>query len=280
MTHDQIREMIRRANPVPDPLTLEPVDASVLEATQQGRMQMQTENQVEVGDQGAHRSRGPLVGIAAAVVVLLGGLIFLMTRNDTPVAQPAPNPTLLTIEMEFQPIEPGAYFADTDGDESSTLGGTFVIEGSGWQGLQPGAVKQPVDGGTYVSLLVAEVDEVGSPACDGNVPLAAATTAETLANQFAAAAGLTVRETLTTTTAFGHDGYHLVVELAAGCSRDIVWVGPTFGRYYQSAGQVIEFWFLDVEGTPVLVETSWWPESSEEEVAELSAVLDTLVITP
>ena len=57
---------------------------------------------------------------------------------------------------------------------------------------------------------------------------------------------------------------------------------PHFGgRYYHDPeGHVVEYWFLDVEDTPVMVEASWVPRPSEEEVAELQAVLDTLVITP
>ena len=44
---------------------------------------------------------------------------------------------------------------------------------------------------------------------------------------------------------------------------------------------MVEYWFLDVEGTPVMIEASWAPGSSpEEDVTELQDVLDTLVITP
>ena len=60
-----------------------------------------------------------------------------------------------------------------------------------------------------------------------------------------------------------------------------MWAGPIIGgRYYQDEGQLVEYWFLDVEGTPVMIEASWFPDSSEEDVAELEAVLGTLVITP
>ena len=46
--------------------------------------------------------------------------------------------------------------------------------------------------------------------------------------------------------------------------------GPTAERYYHDPeGQVVEYWFLDVEDTPVMVEATWVPSSSEEEVAEL-----------
>jgi hypothetical protein len=42
----------------------------------------------------------------------------------------------------------------------------------------------------------------------------------------------------------------------------------------------VEHWFLDVEGTAVMVEAFWFPSSPEEDVAELRNVINTLVITP
>jgi hypothetical protein len=51
-------------------------------------------------------------------------------------------------------------------------------------------------------------------------------------------------------------------------------------RYYQTPEQTIELWFLDVEGTPVLVEATRSASSAEADIAELEVVLDTLVITP
>ena len=79
---------------------------------------------------GPNRRRGPLVGIAAAAVILIAGLVLFLTRDNTPVAEPAPNATELT--DEFQPLAPGAYYADTDGNEETATRGTFVIEGDGW----------------------------------------------------------------------------------------------------------------------------------------------------
>ena len=81
-------------------------------------------------------------------------------------------------------------------------------------------------------------------------------------------------------TAFGHEGYYLIHEVPAGCDAEgILWTGAYYpGRNYHAEG--VEYWFLDVEGTPVMVEASWFPSSPEEDVAELRAVLDTLVITP
>ena len=100
-------------------------------------------------------------------------------------------------------------FVDTDGDEASSVGGTFVIEDSGWTSLPAGARKE--FGEDFVSLLVVQVDQVWSPVCGGGEPLAAGSTAEALANQVAAA-GFTIREALAPVTAFGHDGHHLAIE--------------------------------------------------------------------
>ncbi|MEX1125446.1 MAG: hypothetical protein WEE53_07245 [Acidimicrobiia bacterium] len=230
-----------------------------------------------------NRWRGPLIGIAAAAAILVAGLVFVLTRDNTPVAEPAPNATRLTMSMEFQPIDPGAYFADTDLLESTSLRGTFVIESNGWLGTAAGAMKSLVDDGPYIALFIAEVDRVWSSACEsGRTQQAAATTAEGLANQFVAA-GFTNTGALTPVSAFGHEGYHLATEVRPSCiSQDFtVWGGSNWdGRYYQTENQPLELWFLDVEGTPVLVEATWWPETPEEDVAELRTVLDTLVITP
>jgi hypothetical protein len=279
MTHDQIREMVRRVNPIPDPNMLETVDAPVL--TTERRMEMQTDDRVMVEDGGANRWRGPLIGIAAAAVILAGVAIFIATNAD-PVAEPAPNATELTLSMEFQPIDPGAYFADTDLDESTRVGGTFVIEGNGWTGLAAGALKSYGDeaDNNFVALLIAEVDTVWEPACDaGSTTQVAANTAEGLADQFVAA-GFTATGALTPVSAFGHEGYHLATEVSCVSDGFTVWAGPNRDYRSYGAGEHLEYWFLDVEGTPVLVEASWTAESPEEDVAELRAVIDTLVITP
>lgn len=144
----------------------------------------------------------------------------------------------------------------------------------------------PREGGEndpYVSLLVVEVDRVWEAPCDGGVSAPAGTTAKALGDQFAAMPDFITREGLTPVSAFGRDGYHLVLEVPGGCTggSSSVWTSPVWGeRYYEAEGQIVEYWFLDVEGTTVMVEANRVPESSEEDVAELRAALDSLVITP
>lgn len=226
------------------------------------------------------KGRGLLIGIAAAAVILIGGLIVINTGEDD-VATPAPNATQLT--GDFHPIAPGAYFVDTDVIASTTLRGTFVIETNEWDGFQNGFVD--IGDEIEASLLVLEVDRVWEAPCDGGAPSAAATSAKGLADQFAAMPGVNTVEGLTPVSAFGRDGYHLVLEVPESCNvvEPSIWSGAAFLfdiRTY-GKGDLVEYWFLDVEGTPVMVEaTQWYSRLSEEEMAELRAVLDTLVITP
>ena len=43
---------------------------------------------------------------------------------------------------------------------------------------------------------------------------------------------------------------------------------------------MVAYWFSDVEGTTVMVEEDHFPNTGDEDIAELRAVLDTLVLTP
>jgi hypothetical protein len=183
---------------------------------------------------------------------------------------------------EFMPIDPGAYYVDTDVDPATTPRGTFVIEGRGWSAFQAGATYSV--GEDNLLLIVAEPRGVGAPACgDSPVLKPAGSSAEEQANQFAAA-GFTLREAVTPVSAFGQNGYHLVVEVPPGCnsSGNEAWTGPNFGgRYYhQGPSQMVEYWLLDVEGTPIMVEASWMAVNTEEDQAPLRAAIDSLVITP
>ena len=74
MTPDQIDKLLRHANPVPDPTVLEPVDASDLLADRR-RVEMETEERVEVEGETETSRRGLILGIAAAVIAIIGALI-------------------------------------------------------------------------------------------------------------------------------------------------------------------------------------------------------------
>ena len=289
MTHDQVRDLVRRVNPIPDPSVLEAVDAPVLELERS--KDMQVDERPTADERRENRWRGPVIGIAAAAVILIAGLIYISTDRE-PVAEPAPN--AIELPGEEEPLAPGAYYADTDGNEETTTRGTFAIESSGWVSTGStgsGALREApggsIDSGAYVWLMVVEVDRVWEAPCAGGASAPAGTTAKALGDQFAAMPGFISREGLTPVSAFGHDGYHLVLEVPGDCTASAefnVWGGPTMERYYQVGGQIVDYWFLDVEGTTVMVEATRPPESNEEIVTELTAdldaLLDTLILTP
>ena len=285
MTHDQVRELVRRINPIPNPNELETVDVPV--PVLERSMEMQVDERPVAQEDRGNRWRGPLIGIAAAAVVLVAGLIYVTTDRD-PILAPAPN--AIELPGEGRTIAAGAYFADTDGSSETTTRGTFVIEGTGWYSAGNGPVKEgmSIDSGVYVWLSVGELDRVWEAPCAGGTSAPAGSTAKALGDQFAAMPGFITREGLTPVSAFGHDGYHLVLEVPADCTASEqynVWLSKNWGeRYYQVEGQIVEYWFLDVEGTAVMVEATRPPESGgptvSELTADLDAVLDTLVITP
>ncbi len=85
MTLDQIDQMLRQANPVPDLTALEPVEAPDL-LLDRRRVEMETEERVEVEGETEKSRRGLIFGIAAVVFVVIGALILFQQREQGPVA--------------------------------------------------------------------------------------------------------------------------------------------------------------------------------------------------
>ncbi|MGH8949314.1 MAG: hypothetical protein ACRDXF_10695 [Acidimicrobiia bacterium] len=228
--------------------------------------------------------RGFAWAVAAfAVVLATGGLYFAFNGDDgqvvdqttvptpTTVASSAPNATRLPERLQ-EPIGelgPGVYFLNTDGDSSATTHATFVIEGPGWRGSSEGVSKGAL------SLHLHQTDEPSAPGCGATNGMAAGSTAADLADGFAAT-DLTVREAPAPVSAFGHDGYHAVIEVPTGCAFAVGWQWNLFLR----PGDVMEAWIFDIDGEIVLVEAMWRTESQDPSLAELRAIVDTLVLTP
>lgn len=195
------------------------------------------------------------------------------------------------------PLEPGDYWIDHDRDPATSLRVDFTIADPGWEPII-GAFKE-VGEDNYVAVLVAAVTKVASAACADTEWLPAGATAEEIATGLADIDGFVTREPLTEVTAFGYDGYHLILEIPegdyyqpgqgfTGCDDPTTpggstfdgWEGPTFSRYYQRPGQIVELWVLDVEGSPLMIESNQFLDSPEEDIAQLLAVLDSIVVTP
>lgn len=136
------------------------------------------------------------------------------------------------------------------------------------------------------------VTRVAAAACDSTVWVPVEDTAEDLASALGGIGDFVVQVAPTTVSAYGYDGYHLVLEVPdlgyepdqgfVGCDDGYFdgYEGPTIGCYYQGPDQVVELWVLDVQGTPLLIEATWFPRSPSEDVGQLRAILDTVVIRP
>ena len=216
--------------------------------------------------------------------------------STPPSSSPARDATEIVDDMAG-PLEPGAYWIDHDRNPATSLRADFTISDPGWEPII-GAFKE-VGEDNYVAVLFAAVTKVASAACHDTEWLPAGGTAEEIATGLADIDEFMTRDPLTEVTAFGHDGYHLVLEVPdgnyyepgqgfTGCNDPNIpdgssfdgWEGPTFSRYYQRPGQMVEFWVLDVGGTPLTIEAAQFLDSPEGDIARLQKVLDSIVITP
>ena len=180
-------------------------------------------------------------------------------------------------------LQPGTYYVDPDGPNGTNMRVEFTIVEPGWAPFL--GTYKPGKAADYVSMKAQIVTEVASPACDSTVFIPVGGTAADLATALAEIEDFPSRGPVEV-NAYGYHGYHLALEVPekgfSGCDDGYFdgYQGPTIGRYYQGPGQVVEFWVLDVEGTPLLIEATWFPDSPAEDVAELQATLQSIVIRP
>lgn len=248
------------------------------------------------------RNRGPAWALVTFAVVITAGGLFLafsgddgeVVDNQTVVPSPTtvptslPSPTPLTQE-DYEPIGPGYYFLDADERPSTPAGATVIIEDNRWIGWTRGL---NFNGGNGVTLHLHVFVEPFIPGCglDWGAPLPSGSTAADLAAEIAAS-GFTVLEKPKPVSAFGRDGYHVVVELPEGCQFG---GDPGFTGNYGplahisvSDGAVIEAWSFDIDGSIAMIEAIWFEgyagnltEAGQEDLAEVRAVIDSLVLTP
>lgn len=188
-------------------------------------------------------------------------------------------------------LVPGRYYVDPDGVAGTTLRVEFTLAEPGWAPFVGANFKNgsSVD---YVAVKFVAVGSVASDACDSTVWVPAGDTTEDLASGLAEIGDFVTQIPKTPINAYGYDGYHLVLEVPdtgyepgkgfVGCDDGYFdgYEGYAISRYFQGPHQVVEFWALDVEGTPLLIEATWFPDSPAEDVAQLRAILDTIVIRP
>jgi hypothetical protein len=202
------------------------------------------------------------------------------------------------MELEkFAPLEPGTYFIDPDSDPSTPLRVVYEVPHEGWSQWF-GALK--FAGATHVMINITTVVNIVRHGCRDHAwadpPVGPSV--DDLAVALADLAPFRVKSAPTDVTIHGYRGKHL--ELSAthlpaegddftGCvdGNLLSWVAPidvaegeggAFHGY--NAEPVEEFWILDVDGTRLVIEANWSPDSSPADVAEMRAILGSIRVEP
>jgi hypothetical protein len=252
-----------------------------------------------------------------AHVCLVGlGMVVAGCTAGTPAGTAAPTPTPMpssaptqssATSMQdvmalppFASLEPGTYFIDPDGDDSTPLRVVYEIDAEGWS-QWIGAAKFSDVGHTGVSITT--VTNLVKDGCLDHLwahpPIGPSV--DDLATALADLAPFEVTSPPGDVTIYGYRGKHLAwtvpdlpVEGAVddqrftGCvSRQLMsWVAfidtiEGDGFYgYSGPGYIEEFWILDVEGTRVMIAAEQSRDSPAQDVAERDAILDSIQIEP
>ena len=237
--------------------------------------------------------------LALAVLLVLGACGQGQEAADptgltTTASEPSATPTVQDVmELEkFAPLEPGTYFIDPDSDPSTPLRVVYEVP-EGWSQWF-GAIKFAGDG--HVAINITTVVNLVRHGCRDHswADPPVGPSVDDLAVALADLAPFRVTSAPTNVTMDGYRGKHL--ELTAPDLHDSSrcvdgnlssWVAPidvaegeggAFHGY--NAEPVEEFWILDVDGTRLVIETTYSPATHPEDVAEMRAILDSIRIEP
>jgi hypothetical protein len=255
------------------------------------------------------RSPGKWLLVAAAVaVVAVVGTLFVAAGGDDedPVdtvsppptaAAPSPAPAQDLSEVfansseAFPDLEPGVYFIDPDGDDTTPLRVTYQVEAEDWSAWF-GALKSTGPGVT--SLTITTLNNLVSDGCLDFNPLEppVGPTVDDLATALSQLAPFEVTAPPSDVTLFGYPGKHLELTVPdsglAGCVDGELhsWISPlndngaTSFSGYNGPGETEEFWILDVDGTRLVLVKWDSPQTSAEDIAERDAIFDSIRIDP
>lgn len=199
----------------------------------------------------------------------------------------------MNVETFDEDVEPGTYYLDPDGDESTPLLVTYEVAAEGWS-TWPGAVKLSDKGHTAVTI--TSVDNVVTQACEDPTPQdpAIGPTVDDLATALSELAPFELTEPPNDVTLLGYQGKHLKITVPdlevtgsggsayyADCVNGNMhsWIdrsGEPFFGYNAEPGRYDEYWILDVDGTRLVISINSSPAMPPEELEEAQAIIDSI----
>jgi hypothetical protein len=248
-----------------------------------------------------------LVAAAVAVVAVVGTVLVAASRDDdetqvdtatsTPTPAPAPAQNIMDLPG-FSDLEPGRYFVDPDGDDTTPLRVSYQVAHEGWSQWF-GAIRFREAG--HTALSITTVTNLVTEACTDHTPAdpPVGPTVDDLATALSQFAPFEVTAPPTDVTLFGYPGKHLELTVPAlpvtgvAGEREFAdciggnlhsWIAPNSGGsfygYTGEPGETEEFWILDVEGTRLVLVKHGSPTSPPQDVAERDAIFETIHIEP
>lgn len=199
------------------------------------------------------------------------------------------------------PLAPGTWFIEPPGISARIDFTVPTDEWLSWMGTMRNESQGPKQY-RIVGLSVANVINLVTHGCTDHSardPVVGPTVND-LATALASLEPFVVREEPEPASIAGYEGTHLAIEVpeiefrSAGkdsfehwpdCTNKMLnsWIAPPLGFAfygYTEPGQVEEFWILDVEGKRLVIVANWFPDSPENDVAELREIIESIEITP
>ena len=238
----------------------------------------------------AFRIGAAVVGVAvvAVLAVIIGTRLFGTSNvgGPGPAATPSPTPQALT-DLDA-PMEPGRYVTRPFGDDAPAI--AFTVPDGWWVHWEAafsradGPRSGPPDGmglafnqptGLYSDPCPGEPDAAPDVSVGPSVEDLASALTEQTAYEVTAPTDVTLG---------GYTGQRLDIQLpedASRCPFEDFFVWDGVGAIYpQGPDNRWDVWIVDVEGERVVVFTTYFPETSAEDQAELQAIVDSITFEP
>ena len=238
------------------------------------------------------------LGTAAVAVLLLVGVQLFgpgkgqLGNQSTPT--PKPTATAVPTSTLQAGLPLGSYVLDWHGKSARSAGITLTIPASGWTEFEPGSgiLGKGVEVDNLPEAAILSYAEApgtrffvpGDPCHYMTTrPKRGATTVEQIAAAFVAQASRNASEPVDVTVG-GHPGKMITLHTpddmdASGCEgQEFVSFGSEYddlGRYQQGPSQIDDVWIIDVDGSIVIFDAMYRPDTSAALQGEMQSIAGT-----
>jgi hypothetical protein len=227
------------------------------------------------------------LALGAAIVIVAALGFQLVTpgadRIGGPAVTPEPAPTPVELPDTTGELAAGRYFVDNP----AVTPVRFTLEvPAGWETIEGGFLGKIADRTFYVSVSSWIVDNAYVDPCQwvgSEIDPPIGPTVDDLANALADQVGRNGSEP-TDVTLGGYEGKKVELSVPADFQTEScdngdfrTWRG---GGYNYGPGQRDTVYIVDVQGERLVIHTTYLPSASEQDLAELGAVVDSIRIEP